>query len=79
MLKMKNNIGSEFTIAHKADKPQKTLYSDEMAKAVATIDDMIAIQDATDGDTVIVKAGNGNGGIFVYDSTSNNWVARITW
>jgi len=67
-LKLKNNIKSELTIAHRDNAPAKTLYTDELAKAVATIDDMVNIDTPNDGDVCIVKD-MGRGGTFIYDSS----------
>ena len=75
-IKLKNNINTELIIAHRDDKPAKTVYTDELAKAVATIADMEAITTPIDGDIIIVKQ-SGNGGIYIYDV--NTWNARVTW
>jgi len=66
---IKNDINTELTIAHRNGSKAKTLYTDELAKAVATIDDMVNIDTPNDGDVCIVKDMD-RGGTFIYDATS---------
>lgn len=67
-LTIKNNIQSELTIAHRDDKPAKTIYTDELTKAVATVANMETITTPSDGDVCIVKDMD-RGGTFIYNST----------
>ena len=67
-LKLKNNLNTELAIVHRDGKLAKTVYTDQLTRAVETIDAMIALTDKENGDVVIVKDLD-RGGTFIYDSS----------